>query len=503
MRVAARCALLTVCACVHVASAAAQDLRLVPDGRRAVRDTLGGAASAYTIASPILGQRRRVSVVLPPSHARTTAARRYPVVVVLDGETSLAPVAAAVDQLTRNGLLPEVVLVGVENEGPASGRVYDLTPPGLSVSGSDRSQGGDRFLDFLERELLPAVERQFRADLPRVLVGHSSGGVLATYAAATRPGFRVAIALDAPLFMDDYWLAAKLVSGARARQVPLRYLYYGAAYDWRDTDWRALRAALRPGSLARREHLAGEGHETVALLGAYLGLRDAFADFGRLAAPSSVTARVLPHYDSVSAALGAALAPPRRVLEDLVDDLLLEGRGVLARDAYERLVAAYGAPDDAPALRARIADAERLPPPTETVDALLAASSADSTAAARVLGDWVGDAWLGDGEPQIAGRLTLRVHMERGRAVADLVRRTGSDSVVSRVGHFRVAGDSVVYGVLNGMRPRGVMLFEGRIVGDTLAGRSRWGGIRFREADGTTGDGLRFRYARRPPGPAR
>jgi len=74
---------------------------------------------------------------------------------------------------------------------------------------------------------------------------------------------------------------------------------------------------------------------------------------------------------------------------------------------------------------------------------------------------------------------------------------------VSRVGHFRVAGDSVVYGVLNGMRPRGVMLFEGRIVGDTLAGRSRWGGIRFREADGTTGDGLRFRYARRPPGPAR
>ena len=92
--------------------------------------------------------------------------------------------ARVADELARNGQAPEMIVVGIENLGTDAARVFDLTPPGMSVSGSDRSQGGDRFLDFIERELLPAVDKQFRGGLPRALVGHSSGGILATYAAA-------------------------------------------------------------------------------------------------------------------------------------------------------------------------------------------------------------------------------------------------------------------------------------------------------------------------------
>jgi hypothetical protein len=32
---------------------------------------------------------------------------------------------------------------------------------------------------------------------------------------------------------------------------------------------------------------------------------------------------------------------------------------------------------------------------------------------------------------------------------------------------------------MNGMRPYGLILYEGTLVGDTLSGKRRWGGIRF------------------------
>ena len=72
------------------------------------------------------------------------------------------------------------------------------------MSGSSTREGCDRFLDFIERELLPAVDGRFRTAAPRVLVGHSSGGILATYAAATRR------TLDDPSYQGQ--------NGARSRQ---------------------------------------------------------------------------------------------------------------------------------------------------------------------------------------------------------------------------------------------------------------------------------------------
>src|SRR6185295_12939416 len=120
---------------------------------------------------------------------------RYPVMIVLDGEANLPPVAAVTDELSRNGQIPESVIVAIPNTDPTRGRLRDLTPPGLSVSGSSLNEGGDRFLDFIEQELLPAVERQFRGGAPRTFIGHSSGGVLATYVAATRSTYRTVIAL--------------------------------------------------------------------------------------------------------------------------------------------------------------------------------------------------------------------------------------------------------------------------------------------------------------------
>jgi len=47
-----------------------------------------------------------------------------------------------------------------------------------------------------------------------------------------------------------------------------------------------------------------------------------------------------------------------------------------------------------------------------------------------------------------------------------------------------VTPNGLSFGNMNGMRPRGVVLNEGTLRGDTLSGRQRWGGITFNDIPG-------------------
>jgi predicted alpha/beta superfamily hydrolase len=204
----------------------------------------GPQPDTFTIESKILGQTRRVFVHLPQSYAKSAQSRRYPTIVVFDGRYVMEPVVMMSDILSRNGQMPESVIVAIENTDDYDGRVHDLTPPGLSVSGSGLNEGGDRFLDFIEKELLPALDEKFRAGAPRALVGLSSGGILVTYAAATRDAFRLNLALDTPTHLGDGFLGAKLLQRAKARPAPpVRYVSINARFGWKDDVWKNIAAA--------------------------------------------------------------------------------------------------------------------------------------------------------------------------------------------------------------------------------------------------------------------
>ncbi len=73
----------------------------------------------YTIESSKLGQTRRIFIATPPSFERTSPARRYPTAIVLDGEgASARAFVSAATELARHGLIPEVIVVGIENTDP-------------------------------------------------------------------------------------------------------------------------------------------------------------------------------------------------------------------------------------------------------------------------------------------------------------------------------------------------------------------------------------------------
>ncbi|MEP7380861.1 MAG: alpha/beta fold hydrolase [Gemmatimonadota bacterium] len=456
--------------------------RLTLDATRTVRDSRGGDGRAFTIVSAILGETRRIDVVFPASFAASASTRRYPVMIVLDGESQTAPTAAVTDELTRNGQMPELLVVAIEN----TNRLRDLTPPGLSVSGSSMHEGGDVFLDFIEKELLPEIDRQFRGAPPRVLVGHSSGAILATYAAATRGTYCCIIALDAPTHLGENWLANKLTARAKAANAPLRYLSYEARFGWADDSWQALVAAAPKSWMLHHEKLPMESHESMPMLGMYLGLKKTFSDYSMLSAPVAPTTSILPYYDTINRSFGASgtemsVIPPRKLLQDVVEDLLMEGRGAAARGAYELQRSSYGAPADANEVLSQIAETERRPAPTETVEALLATPFPTPAEARNIVGAWMGNVWMNEDELYPGKPPTvLRIVVKDGRVTGELESNPAPGVMqVQPLTYLRITPAGFTFGFMNGMRPRGVLLYEGTRTNGVLQGQVRFGGVSF------------------------
>jgi len=142
----------------------------------------------HRIDSQAVGRPFHIYVRLPEDYAAAPE-RTYPIVYLLDGD-SLFPLLAATHLfLTIDDKLPEAIVVGIAYGGfdPAvNKRGIDFTGPAEGVAPA--AAGAPAFADFLKQELLPLVERRYRADpARRILFGQSRGGGFVLYSAFTDP----------------------------------------------------------------------------------------------------------------------------------------------------------------------------------------------------------------------------------------------------------------------------------------------------------------------------
>lgn len=124
-----------------------------------------------------------------PEGYDASAATRYPVVYVLDGD-SLFPLLAPTHLfLTYDEPVPEAIVVGIAYGGfdpSINKRNTDFTAPGADAT--PEQGGAPGFLVFLRDQLVPEVERRYAADpARRILLGQSRGGYFVLWSAREAP----------------------------------------------------------------------------------------------------------------------------------------------------------------------------------------------------------------------------------------------------------------------------------------------------------------------------
>jgi predicted alpha/beta superfamily hydrolase len=85
---------------------------------------------------------------------------------------------------------------------------------------------GDRFLDFLEHDIIPLVERDYRTTGRRLIAGHSRGGLLVVYALMARPALFAGFLAHSPaLWREEGALVTAFESWLASRRGLGGFLY--------------------------------------------------------------------------------------------------------------------------------------------------------------------------------------------------------------------------------------------------------------------------------------
>jgi predicted alpha/beta superfamily hydrolase len=139
------------------------------------------AVEEQVLNSNALDEEQKFTVYLPENYD-SDADHRYPVLYALDGKYYKNMVSAVIAQFYADGLIPDTILVTIDNED----RIRDYTPsPHATVD--VESGEADKFLDYIEKELIPFVDSNYKTSDFKILQGHSLGGLFSLYAVQARP----------------------------------------------------------------------------------------------------------------------------------------------------------------------------------------------------------------------------------------------------------------------------------------------------------------------------
>ena len=178
--------------------------------------------------STILGQERELIVHLPRDY---DAAHRYPVLYVLDGSSQDQPLADKLDSLYREKAGPQAIVVGIPNMS-GSNRTLQLVPPFMRTDPDNSASPmgtGDRFLEFMEKELIPFIEARYGASATRLFAGNSRGGLLVMYSLIQKPDlFSGRFCFSTPLWRENNLLTQRVATFLRNRKSFNSFLYVSA-----------------------------------------------------------------------------------------------------------------------------------------------------------------------------------------------------------------------------------------------------------------------------------
>jgi len=132
--------------------------------------------------SQILKEKRTLNVYLPHGYSPDSV-KTYPVIYLLDGsmDEDFLHVAGLVQfgSFSWINMIPESIVVGIGNMD----RKKDFTYPSnnkLDKEDLPTSGASDNFIQFIQKEVQPLIDKTYRTNNTRTIIGQSLGGLLAT-----------------------------------------------------------------------------------------------------------------------------------------------------------------------------------------------------------------------------------------------------------------------------------------------------------------------------------
>ncbi|MFD2288119.1 alpha/beta hydrolase [Pedobacter petrophilus] len=290
-----------------------------------------------TISSKILGENREILIHMPKSNGGNKIKDRgnYPVIYLLDGDDNFNSVVSITEHMEEASLCPPMIVVGIVN----SNRMSDLT------TGTDKDMpkqflgNGEKFMSFLEKELIPHINSNYPTTTYKTFIGHSVGGLTVVNTLLHNPTlFNSYVSLDGAL----WWNNAKVVIEAKTTLTAQNYkgktLFMAMANRLErgidtlsvqkdtseNTDLiranlkfiKELQKAQRNQLRYRYKFYEDDNHPSVRLIGEYDALRFIF-DFYRLKIYDSefenpnfrLDSILVTHYSNVSKQMGYIVKP--------------------------------------------------------------------------------------------------------------------------------------------------------------------------------------------------
>jgi len=146
---------------------------------------------------------------------------------VLDGTSQDQHTADKITVLSDAGLIPEAIVIGLPNT--RGNRERDQTPPFMRTNVDDQNSpfgAADKFLSFIEKELIPFIDSNYRTSGYTTLSGNSRGGLFVLYSLIEKPDlFQARFCYSAPVWRFDNLMVNKTVEFLRSSSNLNSFLY--------------------------------------------------------------------------------------------------------------------------------------------------------------------------------------------------------------------------------------------------------------------------------------
>jgi predicted alpha/beta superfamily hydrolase len=307
-----------------------------------------------SVQSNILNEKRKVWIHVPDGGpAGLYAKKRYPVVYLLDGDAHFSSVVGMIEQLSSvngNTICPEMIVVAIPN----TDRTRDLTPthvdsdpPFMDRNFSKNSGGGEKFLSFIEKELMPHIDSLYPTQPYKMLIGHSFGGLAVMQALTKHTNlFNAYVAIDPSMWYDKLRFLTETKKELTNKKYAGISLYVGIANTMnegmtllklsKDTSAstkhirsifdldRHLKASGQNGLRYQSKYYENDTHGSVPLISEYDALHFIFKDYNLKLTQKDFTdtttalaEKYEKHYANVSKQLGYKVSPDENRINSL------------------------------------------------------------------------------------------------------------------------------------------------------------------------------------------